>query len=348
MNDMATLPPLESLDFRQPPSNPEPPINPFKLIGEVAKVNVASWFAKDRSTNQDGEKETIHGVTFTHRFVEAPADGATITWHYVEVGIARKDRPTLVFLHGMPESWYMWNHQMAAFSKDWHCIAPDLRGYGQSDKRSGDYRQEGVADQLRDLLKEIGIERAVFITHDRGTVIADYLIANHPDVAAGYIRGEQHLVHFHPSLAPQEQMFLDPKASRKLGWTWLAIPMTYVMLTKKNISLEDKVRALQEWKNPEIASTVLRYFYSSSFVKEWRDRRTRLISNWRCPVLILQGEQDDRQPKENYLGIEGYFHDAEVRFVDAGHFYVTENPNGTTEAMRDFLARKILGSDGGI
>ena len=62
-------------------------------------------------------------------------------------------------------------------------------------------------------------------------------------MAAGYIRGEQHLVHFHPSLAPQEQFFLDPKQSKKLGWTWLSIPTTYVTLTERTVALKDRVRA---------------------------------------------------------------------------------------------------------
>ena len=339
------LKPLTEISYCEPFDPKSEQRSPFNLLWEILSINAGVAFSKRRHgpPNSDGDVETLHGVDMTHHFIDAPADGATIEWHYVEAGEPRSDRPTLVFLHGMPESWFMWTHQMAAFAPDWHCIAPDLRGYGQSSKAPGDYRQEGVGDQVYDFLKTIGVEKAVIITHDRGTVIADYMIANHPDIAAGYIRGEQHLVHFHPSLAPQEMFFLDPVQSRKLAQTWLAIPNTYHLLTDRRISLADRVRAWREWDDPAIAYTTLRYFYSSSFEKEWRDRRERLIEKWLCPILILQGEHDGRQPKKNYVGIEPYFHDAEVRFVDAGHVYVTENPSGTTEAMADFLERKILG-----
>jgi pimeloyl-ACP methyl ester carboxylesterase len=53
----------------------------------------------------------------------------------------------------------------------------------------------------------------------------------------------------------------------------------------------------------------------------------------------VQGEHDPRQPREFYEGIEGTMPDAIVAFVDAGHFFVLENPTQTTKIIRDFLAR---------
>ena len=83
-------------------------------------------------------------MVFKHHFVEAPADYTLITWHYVEAGHGEP----IVFLHGIPDSWYQWHHQMAALAKTHRCIAVDLKGYGQSDKSPGDYRHEGVAEQM--------------------------------------------------------------------------------------------------------------------------------------------------------------------------------------------------------
>jgi pimeloyl-ACP methyl ester carboxylesterase len=45
----------------------------------------------------------------------------------------------------MPDSWWQWHYVLEALSDRYHCVAIDLNGYGQSDKRTGDYRQAGVA-----------------------------------------------------------------------------------------------------------------------------------------------------------------------------------------------------------
>lgn len=334
--------PAGKLEFFTPLRAPKSRAGLFGIPLNVMRVALAGLFTKAPAAPVDGQVETLDGVAMTHRFVRSPGDGDLITWHYVEAGAPKADRPTLVFLHGVPESWYMWHHQIAAFAPDWHCIAPDLKGYGLSEKGPGDYRQEGVGDQLHAMLRQIGVERAVFITHDRGTVISDYLIANHPEMAVAYVRGEQHLVNFHPSFAPQEQIFLDPKRSHVMSKAWLIVPMAYAHLARRGVPTKELLRTKWEFSYPGIGPAVLRYFNSSSFIKEWRDRRTRLIQQWRCPVLVLQGQYDELQNPANYKGIEPHFHDVEVKFVDAGHFYVLENPSETTEMIRDFLKRRVL------
>jgi hypothetical protein len=153
---------------------------------------------KPRKGDQEGDTEVIDGVTFTHHFVTAPGDAEYLTWHYVEAGSGEP----IVFLHGIPDSWYQWHPQMAALASTHRCIAVDLKGYGQSDKRPGDYRHEGVSEQLFAMLRKIGLTRFNVVTHDRGTVQADFIAANHPDSILRYGRGEQHLYNFHPDLAP--------------------------------------------------------------------------------------------------------------------------------------------------
>lgn len=313
----------------------------FDLLKNLVKVNWLDAFSPRVPAPNEGDYEELGGVRMRHHFVEAPGDGATVTWHLVECGPTSSDKPTLVFLHGLPESWYMWHYQLSHFASDYHCVAIDLKGYGLSEKEPGDYRQEGVADQLAALFNVLGLESVVIVSHDRGAVIADYLVANHPDLVSLYIRGQQHLYHFHPDLAPQQHLFADPKKSGVLGKPWLIVPFTYTALTERRIPMADFVRTKREFSYPGIREAVPRYFNSSTFVKEWRDRRTRLMAGWTCPVLILQGEHDKRQPKKNYEGLDAYFDDLEVEFIDAGHFFVFENPQATTRAIESFIDRKL-------
>ncbi len=94
-----------------------------------------------------------------------------------------------MFLHGVPDSWFQWHHAMAELSATHRCIAIDLKGYGQSGKRTGDYRQKGVAEQLRALLDQLGVGRFSLITHDRGTPPGDYLVAALGERVIRYGRG---------------------------------------------------------------------------------------------------------------------------------------------------------------
>ena len=283
--------------------------------------------------NDDGEVELLGEVPATHRFVDAPGDSELVRWHLVEAGAGEP----IVFLHGAPESWWEWHHQMEALAPTHRTIAVDLKGYGQSDKRTGDYRQEGVAEQLLALLDELGLEEFNLVTHDRGTVVADYLAAAVPQRVLRYARGTQHLWHFNPALAPQERLIVDPATAQLLNNRMTPVS-SYTNLCHYDIAESDMRRAIQEWSFPGIGWAVPRYFNSSSFRKEWIDRRCRLIDRWTFPVLVLQGEHDHMQPWEFYVDAPEHLPDARVEVLDAGHFWAFENPSGTTEALRRFLA----------
>jgi pimeloyl-ACP methyl ester carboxylesterase len=215
-----------------------------------------------------------------------------------------------------------------------------LKGYGQSDKRTGDYRQQGVADQLRALLDEIGISEFSLITHDRGTPPGDHLVSALGNRVTGYARGQQHLWHLHPSLHPQEQLFTSPDAPGLLADARRFVATAYTMLTTRPVATSDIVRTIEEFSHPGIANAVPRYFHSSSFRQEWIDRRTRLIRSWTAPVLVLQGSHDPLQPREFYTDpdvVKMLPAGSDVHLFDAGHFWPFEAPQETVEVIRKFL-----------
>jgi pimeloyl-ACP methyl ester carboxylesterase len=286
--------------------------------------------------NRDGETEDIGGLTVTHRFVEAPGESELLTWHFVEAGPAA-DAPVLFLMHGIPQSWCMWRPILPELAKHFRCIAIDLKGYGQSDKRRGDYRHEGVADQVAVLIDTLGIDRFALFSHDRGTVQADFIAAKHADRVTRYVRGSQHLIHFHPDLAPQEILFTDLGTRGVLQDPVKMFQWGFGRLCKYPIDKAQVVRAIQEFSRPGTGSAVERYFQSSTFRKDWIDRRTRLIPAWTMPLLILQGSDEPPMPVENYEGLEQWLPDAEVALVDGGHFFVEENPSGTLEKVMPFL-----------
>lgn len=289
-----------------------------------------------RSPDQDGDTEVLDGVTFTHHFVEAPGDSELVRWHYVEAG---QGEP-IVFLHGIPDSWFQWHHQMAALSGTHRCIGVDLKGYGQSEKTAGDYRHLGAAEQLLTMLDQIGLPAFNVVTHDRGSVQADHIVANHPDRVLRYGRGEQHLFHFHPDLAPQGQIFMEAPWTGLMEDPTRFVVWVYTWITKLPIPDAEMERVIQEFSYPGTTRAVPRYFNSSTFRQEWLDRRNRLLEAWRCPVLIMQGYDSKTQPREFYEDARAYIpnaRDVAVSYLPGGHFWSLESPRETTEAIRTLL-----------
>ena len=291
---------------------------------------------KPRDADKDGDTEVLDGVTFTHHFVEAPGDYEMIKWHYVEAG----EGEVIVFLHGIPDSWYQWHHQMAALAKSHRCIAVDLKGYGQSEKRPGDYRHEGVAEQMYTMFQQIGLKKFNLVTHDRGTVQADFITANHPESVLRYARGEQHLYHFNPTLAPQGDIFMNAPWTGIMEDPKRFVVWVYTWITKLPISDEEMTRTIQEFSYPGIVRAVPRYFNSSSFRSEWLARRNRLLAAWKCPVLIMEGYESKTQPREFYEKSQDYIpnaKDVDVRYLPGGHFWTLESPKETTDAVKHLL-----------
>jgi len=300
----------------------------------------AAYFAdvQPRAGDVEGGTEVLDDVTFTHHFVTAPGDYETVKWHYVECGPA--DAEPIVFLHGIPDSWFQWHHQMAALSTTHRCIAVDLKGYGQSDTRAGDYRHEGASEQLYTMLQQIGIKKFNVVTHDRGTVQADFIAANHPEAVLRYARGEQHLYNFNPLLAPQGDIFMNAPWTGIMEDPKFFVVWVYTWITKIPIPDHEMRRLIQEFSYPGITRAVPRYFNSSSFRQEWLARRNRLLNAWKCPVVIMQGYDSKTQPREFYEKAREYIpnaKDVQVRYMPGGHFWTLESPKETTDAIRLLL-----------
>ena len=103
----------------------------------------------------------------------------------IELNIAEAgEGPLVLLLHGFPESWYSWRHQFAPIAAaGYHVVAPDMRGYGKSDKppEITDYVQTEVIKDIIGLIPALGHETAVVIGHDWGAPTAWSTALFHPD-----------------------------------------------------------------------------------------------------------------------------------------------------------------------
>ncbi|AKT42505.1 alpha/beta fold hydrolase [Chondromyces crocatus] len=103
-----------------------------------------------------------------------------IDLHIAEAG----QGPLVLLLHGWPESWYSWRHQLTALAAaGYHAVAPDVRGYGQSDKPQPieAYSMKNLLADYVGLLDALGEKTAVVVGHDWGAAMAWNCAALHPD-----------------------------------------------------------------------------------------------------------------------------------------------------------------------
>ncbi|HVJ33816.1 MAG TPA: alpha/beta hydrolase [Terriglobia bacterium] len=112
-----------------------------------------------------------------HRFIESNG----IQMHLAEQG----EGPLAILCHGWPELWYSWRYQMAALAEaGYHVVAPDLRGFGQTDapKAVEAYQMLHVAADIVGIVHALGEEQAIIVGHDWGAAVAWNCALFRPDM----------------------------------------------------------------------------------------------------------------------------------------------------------------------
>lgn len=97
--------------------------------------------------------------------------------HYVMAG---QGEP-VVLLHGWPQTWYEWRRIIPALAQRYTVIAPDMRGLGDSSKPATGYDKRTVADDIYQLVLQLGLTRLFLVGHDWGGPVAYAYACAHPD-----------------------------------------------------------------------------------------------------------------------------------------------------------------------
>jgi epoxide hydrolase 4 len=105
------------------------------------------------------------------------ADNNGTRLHYVTLG----EGEPVVFVHGFPDFWYSWRHQMKALAPHFKVIAIDMRAYNLSDQPEGvqNYKMEHLLDDIRVVIKHAGHEKVTLVGHDWGGAISWHFTMRH-------------------------------------------------------------------------------------------------------------------------------------------------------------------------
>jgi pimeloyl-ACP methyl ester carboxylesterase len=276
-----------------------------------------------------------------HRDVSANG----IRLHVAEAGAG----PLVVLLPGFPQFWWTWRHQIAALADaGFRVVAPDLRGYGASDKPPRGYDAFTLAADVAGLIRALGETDAVVVGHDWGATIAWTMAAAHPSAVRRLaVLSAPHPLRWLPATArdAEQRRALRYVARFQLPWTperWLmddaaanvgALLHAWGGPRYPDEETEQRCRdAMRIFAAPHCALEYYRWAVRSLPRSDGRRFRRRLRTVVTVPTLQLHGALDPMVLPETASGSGRYVSASyEWRLVDGvGHFPHEEAPEVVT------------------
>ncbi len=299
----------------------------------------------------------LEDLDVSHRF--ATTNGLRV--HYVEKG--EPGRPLVLLLHGFPDFWWSWRHQIDPLVEaGFRVVAPDQRGYGDTDKH-GPYDLDTLVEDVVGLIEALGEERAIVVGHDWGGAVAWHLAATRPSRCAKLaILNSPHPVVFQRALRSPAQL-------RKSWYMFVfQIPFLPELLLRRDRAaqvarvfrasafgggadaahLDDESLApyREAILKPGAAQGMVGWYRASMRGALKNAVASALGRKTRGPYPVIEAETlllwalDDFALgfDECVPGTERYVKHLEVRTLDrCGHFLQTEAPERVTPILVDFL-----------
>ena len=277
--------------------------------------------------------------------------------HYASAG--EKGRPLILFVHGFPEFWYEWEAQLAEFGSDCFAIAPDLRGFNQSDMPLdlAQYKARHIVDDLRLLAAHLGYEKFVMVAHDWGGAVAwNFAIALPQLLHKLVIINSPHPYLFAQALAndPEQQA-----ASEYMNW--LRADGSESVLAKDDFKLLEGLlngmgKSPTPWFTPEVRARYrecwsrgltggVNYYRASPLHPPTKEHagpaQLQLnLSDFRVcvPTRVIWGERDIALPKSLIEGLDALVDDLKIERIPEGtHWVIHEQPERINRLIRGFL-----------
>ncbi|HYH84292.1 MAG TPA: alpha/beta hydrolase [Pyrinomonadaceae bacterium] len=272
--------------------------------------------------------------------------------HYVERGEGER---LVVLLHGFPEFWYSWRHQLASLGERFRVVAVDLRGYNLSDKpaRVEDYRTSRLVDDVTGLIRHLGAREAAVVGHDWGAAVAWAVAQHYPDyvwklaalqvpppaVWAKNFTLKQLLMSWYmfffqlPSL-PEWFIRRDDFAAVEKMLRTGARAGTFsdddIEIYKSAMREPGALTAAINYYRANLGGRLKQIFKKGEYTKQERIR---------VPTLFIYGERDVAIAPETVRNVAAYV-DApyrEVRFAEGGHWIQQEYSEEVSATLSSFL-----------
>lgn len=289
-------------------------------------------------------------VAFESAYATNAQDGTKI--HFKSVG----EGPLVVFVHGFPDFWYSWKHQMKQLSKTHRCVAMDLRGYNNSDKPAGikNYDMPLLVGDVLAVIEACGAAKATVVGHDWGGAISWATAMSAPDRVDKLIicnlphpRGlkrELLINDEHRANTQYARDFQDPDYHKKLTPELLVAILK--SLSQKPWTDEKTQNYLEAFRNSDFEAMLS--YYRQNYTAELEDKPplpyqddSELIQA-KMPVLMFHGLKD-KALHHHALNNTWEWVEKDLTIVtlpNASHWVHHDEQEFVTETMEDWLERR--------
>ena len=248
--------------------------------------------------------------------------------HYVQEGAGRD----LVLLPGLGASTHAWYPQLKGLSSVLRVTALDPRGHGQSGRPPGPYTVRMLADDVAGTLQHAGITSAVVAGSSMSSLVAVELAAAYPELTAALV-----LVGGFPALGAAAKERFDARAqmAETEGMGPLADLVAAGALGAHTHATQPALVGL--FRHVLLANDPVAYAICCRMIRD--ADVTPLLSQVRCPTLILWGVQEQVAPLPAARALKAGIPHAELRTIpDAGHLPFMEQPGAFNAAVTEFIA----------
>jgi pimeloyl-ACP methyl ester carboxylesterase len=301
--------------------------------------------------------ENVPGNTVEAAIRHGYANVNGIRLHYAESGSGEN---LVILLHGFPEFWYSWRHQLGALGKFCHVVAPDMRGYNLSDKPTSveDYSTDVLAKDVIGLIDHFGAEKAAIVGHDWGAGVAWALAHKYPERLTKLA-----VLQVPPAAAWRANLTLA-QLLRSWYMFFFQLPRLPEWIIRRNnfnslnrvfkddvvttgSFTDDDIEMYKEALGQKGALTsAINYYRANAFrlirgakAKTSQDSGPVRSGRVKVPTLFIFGEQDAAILPQTVLGVAKYIDGpySELRIPGSGHWVQNEAVEEVNSALIEFL-----------
>lgn len=281
---------------------------------------------------------TLHASDFESRVKQGYADSNGVKIHYATIGSG----PLIVMIHGFPDFWYTWRHQMEGLADKYQCVAIDQRGYNLSDKPEGveNYDVRLLVGDVIAVIKHFGKDKAIIVGHDWGGLVAWQVALNAPQYVDRLIilnlphpRGIGRELAHNPRQQAASQY---ARNFQKEGSENLVKPEQLAFWVTDP---EAKPKYIEAFKRSDIKAMLS--YYKRNYPKEPYQEDPSPVVKTQMPVLMFHGLKDTALLSDalnntwDWMGKDLTL----VTIPDASHFVQQDAADLVTRTMKAWLGR---------